>query len=89
MYHSTHALITLMLRYVYGRSDIQDESIYEPEFRSEVIVNATSQMENFSIYDVSLVIDNLVEDALSNPVVCHAIKLLFMIIIIDIILHLS
>ena len=53
-----------MIRYVYGRSDIQDESIYEPEFRSEVIVNATSQMENFSIYDVSLVINYQLDDVL-------------------------
>ena len=79
-----------MLSYDYGHLDIQDDNNYGPEFRSEVIVDTTSQMENFSIYDVSLVsliIDDLTEDAISNPVVCYTIKLL--IIIVDIMLHLS
>ena len=48
-----------------------------PKLRSEVIVNITSQTENFSRFDVSLashVIDDLTEEAIANQVVCYKDK---------------
>ena len=48
-----------------------------PELRSEVIVNTTLQIENFSRIAVSLashVIDDLTEEAIANPVVCSKDK---------------
>ena len=77
-----------MLSYDYGCLDIQED---RAEIRSEVIVETTSQMENLSIYDVSLVsliIDDLTEDAVSNPVVSYTIKLLI-IIIVDIMANIA